>query len=55
MHITIDRDDVQTLYNAELMPDGYDVRFSENNTANVKEEVGERLIEQYGEISEHTE
>lgn len=35
------------------MPEDYYVEFSENGVANVKEEVGEQLIENYDSISEY--
>jgi hypothetical protein len=36
------------------MPDGYVVEFNDDGVARVKREVGERLVEQYEKISEHT-
>jgi hypothetical protein len=55
MYIETSNDQLQSLYDKDLMGDHYDppgVEFSTNGVANVVEEVGERLVEHYDDISE---
>jgi len=48
MWVEIDNEALQSLYNAELMDSL--VVFSDNQTAQVSQEVGEQLINHYDDI-----
>jgi hypothetical protein len=53
MYIETDNDALQALYDEALMGDEYDppgIEFSETGVAQVKEAVGERLVEQFDDI-----
>ncbi|WP_226479162.1 hypothetical protein [Natrinema amylolyticum] len=54
MWIQTDNQQLRSLYDADLMDDHYDppgVEFSAGGKANVVQEVGERLVEHYDDIS----
>lgn len=54
MYIKTDNEQLQALYREDLMGDHYDppgVEFSETGTAQVVEDVGERLVEEYDSIA----
>lgn len=54
MYIQTTNDQLQSLYNADLMEDHYDppgVEFSSTGVAQVKQEVGEALVEHYDSIT----
>jgi len=58
MYIETTNEQLQALYDAELMGDHYDppgVEFSSNGVAQVVETVGERLVAEYDEIHERTD
>jgi len=51
MYITNERD-TNRLHDSACMPQGYFVEFNDG-VANVKEDVGEALIDKYDTITEH--
>jgi len=54
MYIQTSNQQLQSLYNEDLMGDDYDppgVEFAETGTAQVTQEVGERLVEHYDSIT----
>jgi hypothetical protein len=53
MYVKNDNTATRKLHNDDVMPEDYVVEFSENGVANVTQEVGESLIENYDTISKH--
>jgi hypothetical protein len=62
--IITENDGLRRLFNEDVMPPGadpeadredYDVKFSENNTANVKEAVAEAYVQHYDDIHYKTD
>jgi len=51
MYVKTENDATRRLHDAEVMPDDYVVEFSENNVAQVTEEVGNALINKYDSIT----